>query len=262
MGAVLLSLLGVGLEWVLVLMALGLTKLSNQLRWLDRWLNSRSLAETLRYTRMLMPLLATCQYQTQSSWHRNHNDNTEQENATLGLGSSQNWLARTAIRHEGWPKDANNKTIYHPLKKLSEIRDYVVESIEDQILYHKKNHTKQKRMVRHVGWLAFSFGGIATLLSLTQSIPNLKSDSINNMVTFLPALIGMFQGVLAQIEANRLSQQSEATIHYLNNQLALINNLTETDKWRHYILLRTIVTSSAETMITENQGWNRLLSSQ
>jgi hypothetical protein len=261
-GAVVLSLLGAGLEWVLVLMGMGLARLAKELRWSNRWLNSRSLAETLRYTRMLMPLLATCQYQRQTLWYFKQAKVQAQQKDIWTVGSPQIWQARATVRSEGWPKDANHHIIYRPLDKLDDIRYYLVQSLQDQIDYHATNHKKQKKMVGHVGWLAFTLGGIATVLSLTQNLPDLKSDVISNVVTFLPALIGMFQGVLAQIEANRLSQQSGATMDYLNNQLALINSLQETDRWRYYTLLRTIATDSAEAMISENQGWNRLLSSR
>lgn len=261
LGAILLSLLGVGFEWILLVLAMTLGKIALELRWSDHWLDSRSLAETLRYSRLLIPLLSSCRYQRQALWqlsHRNNNDD-----AQWTVGSPQDWVARKVLREQGWPLSSDEqKKYYSPLDYLDNLKGYIVDSLNSQVDYHKINHTKQQRMIKNVGYFAAILGTTATVLSLSFNIEYFKNEILTSIVTFLPAMIGMLQGILAQIEAKRLSQQSEATMKFLQNQIQLIESIADTNPWHKFNLLRLIAQDSVEALITENQGWKRLLSTR
>jgi hypothetical protein len=254
LGAVIISLFGVGIEWVLIVMAMGMGKFASVFRWHQHWLQSRSVAETIRYNRMLLPLLATCRYQHQSHWIAS---NTVKDH----WQAPPEWQAAEAIREQGWPMGAN-QSVYSPLCQLFAIKDYVIASLDSQRVYHSENHKRQKNMVKHVGWLAATLGTIATVMSMTQNFSVLKVSVVGDMITIFPALIGMLQGILAQIEANRLSLQSKASMIYLESQIKLLNSIDEDNPWRSFCLIQKIAQDSADAMINENQGWRRLLSSR
>ena len=167
-------------------MAMSMVALARQLRWSDNWLDSRSIAETIRYTRMLLPLLANCRYQIQPLWVYNY--------GSADYKHSHFWQARAAIREEGWPKaDNSNSTSYRPSQNLEMLKVYVVKCLEDQRKYHIENQKKHKNIKNNIGIITILLGGIATILSV-MIYPTLVRNDFRNAVTLLPAIIGMLPG--------------------------------------------------------------------
>jgi hypothetical protein len=259
LAAVVLSLLGVGIEWIALLMAMALGKIVSHANWSKHWLESRQLAETLRFTRMLYPLLVSATYQRQPIWHNKATQ--DQQDNRWQVSGSEDWLSRRLFRVQGWPVSESG-AIYAPQADLIRLKWYLHSVLQDQHGYHSKTHQQQKAMVKNVGWFALIVGGFATVLSWTQHFPILQATSINLLITLLPAMIGAMQGILAQIEAGRLSQQSEATMHFLALQMHLVEHIDEANHWQYYQMLRHLASQAGEAMITENQGWKKLLSSR
>jgi hypothetical protein len=208
---------------------------------------------------MLYPLLVSANYQRQSLWHNKETQDTKDK--AWQVGSNEDWLARRIFRRQGWPISTHSK-VYAPQSELVRLKCYLHSVLQDQHGYHSNTHQQQKRMVKHVGWLGLYLGGLGTALSLTQKFPVLQAEPITLMIALLPAIIGAMQGILAQIEAGRLSQQSEAIMHFLALQMHLVERINEENNWQYYQMLRHLASQAGEAMITENQGWKKLLSSR
>jgi len=225
-------------ELILILSIIANTALGRILRWHERWIDYRLLAELLRNMVILSPLgLVGMSFRIPA-----HNRQDDVNNSWL------NWHFRAIVRQAGLINTLVNEDF------LSAISSFLVKDIEGQREFHDGNRHKYERVTHILHRLGFGLF-ITTLAGCIIHLSYHEVD-LSRWLTFgaavLPALGSALVGILYQGEFERLIKRSEAMAGQLDNILA---NAAVAGKPMTYEEISSTAYLASDTMISEVLDW-------
>jgi len=198
-----------GLELFVLAVIAALVIADNQLRWRDRWLEYRLLAELLREA----DLLAQIGHPTPTA--------TVEELAHDLPGRAWVTVAYSAIvRRAGLVSERFDPSF------LAKMRDYAADTrLQDQIAYHHKTEGRAESIATALRWVGF-ITFIATVIAGGWKIALHGPDYLSLFAGILPAIAYACFGIRNQAEFEMVSRRSERMLAKLSRHKQRIKALT------------------------------------
>jgi len=248
------------LELVLVTLIIFLLWRSQKLKWHSVWIGSRFLAEQLRYARLGLPLMVIGKTLTKPAFAVFPNSDGQNE---LCLVSEDLLKIQHSLAHSGLPASPNGKTFVATTPQmLSQLQQYVLSVIKDQVTYHKRvhheNHTVE-HMLHRFSLVLFTLTVVAIGAHFW-----LHADWLLIFTAFFPALASGIHGLSTSLEISRLSEQSESTVAELEDLKSALEIVLEANAtpWQRWLHLRHLTLLASEVMSDENSQWQKLVTHQ
>jgi hypothetical protein len=223
-----------------------------------KWLFHRFIAEQIRYTRFGFPLVT---FQAPLLAPLRQVRSNKHGDLEIYLLAPETWLFKRIIVSAGLPR-LNNRSTYQPDKLCKELRNYVVEVIENQLNYHKKTH-KDLHKLEHRLHSLMKIGFVLTALAVVGHFI-IHAQWLLIFTAALPSLAAAIHGIVTMNEMGRVSHLSQHTIIELQHLLESISRLDfdNTDNARLFIQLRSLTHEAASIMSNGNRQWQDLIQHQ
>lgn len=245
-------------ELVAILGILVIYGWSSKLDLHGRWLFHRFIAEQIRYTRLGFPLL-TFQFPLLAPLRNTvigkHN------HIEARLMSAETWIFKRSIVSAGIPRLRGSQT-YQPDSLNLANKNYVIQTIKDQIVYHEKTHHAAHQLEHRLHFfskLAFILTGLAVAGHFV-----IHAEWLIIFTAALPALAASIHGIITMNEMGRVSQLSSHTTYQLDQLLKSIERLEKHHccDAKYFIHLRNLTHESASVMSNVNRQWQDLIQHQ
>lgn len=237
------------MELYLIVSVLILLIRGRSLRWHERWIDYRLLAEALRQMFFLAPLgRVTPSFEVPA--HLDHEDPSR---------TWLNWYFRASVRQAGLNKARIDRDYLRTYRRL------LSDSIIDQIDYHEDNGAKMGTINHRLHHTVTAFFGITLAACLVHLAPEHWMTKLTNpswheriellsslLAIALPAFGAAVEGVLHQGEFDRISRRSNAMAAWLRETLRRVLNTPTKASSRE---LGHIAESFCQSQLLENADW-------
>ena len=238
------------LEFLLLLLVLGLVLFARHVRLQDRWMACRLGAEQLRIARMSLPLLvlppalATADTPPAGDGKGKSGDKVELELAALAE-------VKQTVRAQGLPRVDGALTLDKAVKWLGLI-------VDDQVDYHHRNHRKLETAERRLRFVTTAIF-ISAILAVGTHF-RWPAEGLILVTAAGPALAAALHGAVARlgiVHRSALSIDAEKELKRISDDLAKSVELpVSEDAWRR---VRRLAFEAAAAMGRENTSWHGLV---
>jgi len=218
--------------------------------WQEQWLDTRTTAELCWYLPLLAPLIDFNAPPVDASWYLRVFDPGQHVRAAddvAALCTLNEGLARAQLAH-AWSDP----------EFISGYTRWTIGILEQQRRYHRVIAAKQAALLHRVHLLTSWLFGLTALGALMHLLVHTIWLAV--MTTFFPALAASLHGALAQSEAYRLGQASEAlaaklegAIERIRASLATLGALGDVGS------LKASIQDAIALILEEHHDWQRLV---
>ncbi len=230
------------IELLIIVSILAVTRIGNQRKWHERWIDYRLLSEEIRQLRFLAPLgLTTPAFRVPA--HDTHGD---------PRNTWVNWHFRAIVRNLGIITARINKEYLESYRSLLSGRE-----VKGQIGYHDKNyprfHEIHKRL-HYLGNALFVLTFFAVLLHFLFS-----SEWLTLCAAVFPAFGAAFYGIRTQGEFEQIAKRSRAMSAKLKDIKEELDSPSFTPSYGDMSL---IAENTAEIISSETLDWRIVFQSK
>lgn len=239
------------LEALAILTIITLVVIGRKLRWHQRWLDYRLLAEIIRHQRIVAPLGGMRAAPTVPAHLASYGN---------PASSWMGWYARSLERAVGLPTArVDREYLGHSLGDLQTL-------LKGQVSFHQTTADRCETIEHRLHWTELVLFG-ATLACCLLHIAgwvgwvHLRGPVLTFFCGFFPVLGASLAGIVNQGEFRRIAQQSRSMVERLQVQLRELDELSQSlaktaqhpEQWSADIA--NAATVSARIMVTEVLGW-------